>query len=325
MSKTLQKYTVDVVIPCFHEEEALPKTIPVLVNHFRTLSQTGAATFASFRLILVDDGSRDGTWGLIESLSREHPEIFGVRLTRNYGHQAAMLAGLEHADADAVLTMDADLQDDIRAIDVMLNAYENGADLALGVRSDRTSDSFFKRAFANGYYKLLARLGAKTIDNHADFRLISRRALKALLQHQEVNLFFRGLIPNIGFVTVLVPYSRQARELGTSKYTIVKMLRLAIDGITSFSIAPLRFISLLGAITFFVSLTLGVIFTLQRLFAPETVVPGWTSTVLPLLVLGGLQILTIGILGEYIGKIYLEVKRRPRFIVQQYSSDENEK
>lgn len=323
MSKSHESYSADIVVPCYHEQDALPVTAPQIIQHFRALVTSPSNGLSSFRLLLVDDGSRDETWRIIADLAASNPEVEGIKLARNYGHQAAMLSGLTKADADVVITMDADLQDDITAVDRMLAAYEAGAHLALGVRNDRTTDTAGKRTTANAYYRVLSLLGVNIIENHADFRLMSRRSLAALLEHQEVNLFLRGLIPSLGFPVTLVPYARQLREHGETKYTLRKMAGLAVDGITSFSVAPLRFIAFAGGVVFFGTMLAALHFLLERLFWPERTVPGWASTVLPLLFLGGLQILSIGVLGEYIGKIYMEVKRRPRFIIEQRTGDEN--
>lgn len=313
-------YRADIVVPCYNEQDALPETGPAMIAFFDGLIADPGNSLESYRLILVNDGSTDRTWPIIEALAATNPSVDGVCLSRNFGHQAAMLSGLSIADADVVLTMDADLQDDMGAIHAMIAAYESGAHLALGVRSDRTSDSAAKSGSANAYYRLLGLMGIRVIANHADFRLMSRRALSALLQYREVNLFLRGLIPTIGFPVTLVPYARQARTLGETKYTLRKMLRLAMDGITSFSVMPLRLISALGALVF-AGTMIATLFFLYVAFAHSSgLVPGWTSTVLPMLFLGGVQLLSIGVLGEYVGKIYLETKRRPRFIIQQTTS-----
>ena len=315
-------YRADIVVPCYNEQEALPETGPAMIAFFDGLVADPGNRLASYRLILVNDGSSDRTWPIIEALAAANTTVEGVCLSRNFGHQAAMLSGLSIADADVVITMDADLQDDMAAIAHMVAAYEAGAHLALGVRSDRTSDSAAKSGSANAYYRLLGLMGIRVIANHADFRLMSRRALSALLQYREVNLFLRGLIPTVGFPVTLVPYARQARTLGETKYTLRKMLRLAMDGITSFSVMPLRLISALGALVF-AGTMIATLFFLYVAFAHSSaIVPGWTSTVLPMLFLGGVQLLSIGVLGEYIGKIYLETKRRPRFIIQQTTSAE---
>lgn len=319
--RDVRSYSADVVVPCYHEEQALPETAPRILAFFRALVADPSNGLARFRVLLVDDGSKDATRDVIEGLASREPEIEGVMLSRNFGHQAAMLAGLSITDADVVVTMDADLQDDIEAVRAMLSAYENGAHLALGVRSDRSADSAGKQGSANAYYRLLSLMGIETIPNHADFRLMSRTALAALLQYREVNLFLRGLIPTLGFPVVLVPYKRQARELGETKYTLRKMLRLALDGITSFSVLPLRVIAALGA-AIFIGTIIAILYFLVIWATHEgSFVPGWASTVLPMLLLGGVQLLSIGVLGEYVGKIYLETKRRPRFIIQETTSE----
>ncbi len=270
----------------------------------------------SFRLILVDDGSKDTTWQLIEKLAASHP-IHAIKLSRNYGHQNAMLAGLSNSDSEVILTMDADLQDDLNAITSMLKAYQGGADLALGVRSSRGSDTAFKSNSASGYYKLMKALGVNIIEDHADFRLMSRKSLNALLAHEEVNLFLRGIIPAIGFPTSIIYYERQDREYGETKYTLRKMLGLAINGITSFSVTPLRFVTALGLSVSAVALFTALWVIIVKIFYFGHAVPGWASTVLPILFLGGIQLISLGIIGEYVGKIYLEVKRRPRFIIEK--------
>jgi len=315
-------YRADIVVPCFNEEEALPQTAPVILAFFADLVANHDNRLADFRLILVNDGSADRTWSVIQELARTNSHVEGVMLSRNFGHQAAMLAGLSLADGDVVISMDADLQDDIGAVRDMLAAYENGAHLALGVRSDRTSDTLGKQGSANAYYRLLSLMGIKTVPNHADFRLMSKSALSALKQCREVNLYLRGLIPTLGFPVALVPYRRQARTAGETKYTLRKMIRLALDGITSFSIMPLRIIAFMGGALFLGTMIATLYFTYAYLAHSADMVPGWASTVLPMLFLGGVQLLSIGVLGEYVGKIYLETKRRPRFIVQETTSDE---
>ncbi|HEY0959161.1 MAG TPA: glycosyltransferase family 2 protein [Novosphingobium sp.] len=319
--RDFRSYSADVVVPCYDEEAALPQTVPAILAFFRELVADPSNGLARFRVLLVNDGSRDATWSIVDGLAAANVEIEGVMLSRNFGHQAAMLAGLSITDADVVVTMDADLQDDIGAVRAMLAAYEGGAHLALGVRNDRTTDSAGKQGSANAYYRLLALMGIEIIQNHADFRLMSRTALDALLQYREVNLFLRGLIPTLGFPVTLVPYKRQARELGETKYTLRKMLRLAIDGITSFSVMPLRIIAMLGAMLFAGTMVATLYFLWIWFAHSAQVVPGWASTVLPMLFLGGVQLLSIGVLGEYVGKIYLETKRRPRFIIQQTTSE----
>lgn len=317
MTREVGPYRADVVVPCYNEEETLPQTAPAILAFFREAVADPANRLSGFRVLLVDDGSKDATWALIESLVAAHPEVEGVKLSRNFGHQAAMLSGLTVAQAQVVVTMDADLQDDIGAVRAMLSAYENGAHLALGVRTDRSTDSKRKKGSAGAYYRLLSLMGIDIVENHADFRLISRTALDALLEYHEVNLFLRGLIPTLGFPVVLVPFKRQARTTGETKYTLRKMVRLALDGITSFSVMPLRIIAFTGGLIFLGTMLAAFYFLAQWLFQPARVVPGWASTVLPMLFLGGMQLLSIGVLGEYVGKIYLETKRRPRFIIQE--------
>jgi glycosyltransferase involved in cell wall biosynthesis len=309
-------YRADIVIPCYNEEKALPQTIPVILATMRALVGSSENHLEDFRVIFIDDGSDDRTWPIVQEFADRERELEGLKLSRNFGHQSAMLAGLAIAGADVVITMDADLQDDIHAIDRMIAAYEGGAHLALGVRNDRSTDSSGKKGWANAYYRLLSLLGIRIVENHADFRLMSRTALDALMQYREVNLFLRGLIPTLGFSVALIPYKRQARAAGETKYTLRKMLRLALDGITSFSIMPLRVIAATGAILFAATMMTTLYFIYAYCRYSADVVPGWASVVLPMLFLGGVQLLSIGVLGEYVGKIYMETKRRPRFIVE---------
>ncbi len=309
-------YRLDVVIPCYNEDDALPNTIPRLASFLDDLINNDDIHVSRYRLILVDDGSTDKTWQLIERLSKNFP-ILGIKLSRNYGHQNAMLAGLSNTDNEVVLTIDADLQDDLNAISDMLKAYQGGADLALGVRSSRGNDTSFKRSSASIYYKLMKALGVNIIENHADFRLMSRKSLTALLAHEEVNLFLRGIIPTIGFPTSIIYYERQDREYGETKYTLRKMLSLALNGITSFSVTPLRLVTVLGLAVSAAAFIAAFWVIFVKMFFYGHAVPGWASTVLPILFLGGIQLLSLGIIGEYIGKIYLEVKRRPRFIIEK--------
>ena len=314
-------YRADIVVPCFNEEDILPVSAPLIIARFAALVADSGTRLAGFRLLLVDDGSKDATWSIIERLAMTHPEVQGISLSRNFGRQAAMLAGLSEADAEVVVTMDADLQDDLSAVTLMIAAYEAGSDLALGVQVDRSADSRYKRGAANAYYRVLALMGVNIIPNHADFRLISRCALQALMRHEEVNLFLRGLIPTLGFPVTLVPYARKARTGGESKYTLRKMLGLAIDEITSFSVVPLRVTALIGMFIFVGTAVLGAYFLWVWFAHSSDLVPGWASTILPILFLGGVQLLSIGVVGEYVGKIYLETKRRPRFIVRRTTFD----
>jgi len=316
VASSIGPYTVDVVIPCYNEEGVIPRTVVEVLDLVRSYLARPDLGLSSFRILLVDDGSKDGTWAQIAALAGDNPEVVGIKLTKNYGHQAALLAGLSHVEADACISIDADLQDDPHVMEDMLKGFEGGNDLVLGIRSSREPDSRFKRGTAVVFYKLMSFFGTTAIPNHADFRLMSNRALEALLAHKEVNLFLRGLISTIGFRTLLVPYKRKPRHAGETKYSLHKMVALAIDGVTSFSVTPLRIISVLGAMVFAFSGVIALYVLIIRIFTTQATV-GWASTLLPILMLGGLQILSIGVLGEYIGKTYLEVKRRPLFFVER--------
>ncbi len=305
------------VIPCYNEEEVLGETSKRLREKFTALIDAGKVDKSS-RVVFVDDGSRDDTWNIITRL-HESDELFrGIKLSRNRGHQNALLAGLMTVkdEADAVISMDADLQDDIEAIDQFIANFTEGCDIVYGVRNKRETDSFFKRTTALGFYKVMNALGAKVTYNHADYRLMSRRALDALEGFKEVNLFLRGMVTLVGFRTAVVYYDRSERFAGESKYPLKKMLSFAWDGITSFSVTPLKIITTLG-ITVCVLSLIGIIWCLVRWICGDTVT-GWTSMVMIVLLLGGIQLLSLGIIGEYIGKMYSETKARPRFIVEQY-------
>lgn len=309
--------TIYAVVPCYNEEEVLPQSARVLEQKWRTLMGTGLISPES-RIALVDDGSKDATWSIISSLTEEPDSIFaGIKLAGNKGHQNALLCGLmtckDHCDA--AISMDADLQDDIDVVDKFIEEYMGGCGIVYGVRNDRTSDSFAKRFTAEGYYKILELLGVNIVFNHADYRLMSRAALDALSQYRETNLFLRGIIPELGFKTAIVEYARKERLAGESKYTLKKMLRLAFDGITSFSVRPLRMLSVMGILAVLVAVIMGV-YTLVSHFTGNTV-SGWSSLMISIWFLGGLNLVALGIVGEYIGKIYGEVKNRPRFIVEQ--------
>jgi len=310
-----------IVVPCYNEEEVLQETASRLRYKLASLIESGAVSEKS-RILFVNDGSKDRTFEIIESLHKTCKLFAGLSLSRNRGHQNALLAGLLTAKnyADAVISMDADLQDDIDAVDEMIKKYKEGCDIVYGVRSKRKTDSFLKRFTAEGFYRLMNFLGANTIYNHADYRLMSKRALEALENYKEVNLFLRGIVPLIGFKTDIVYYERHERFAGESKYPLKKMLAFAFEGITSFSVKPIRFITMLG---FFITLvSVGMfVYTLVRYFQGNTEV-GWASLIISLWAIGGLTLLSIGIIGEYIGKIYLEVKGRPRFIIDKLLLDE---
>ena len=306
---------LSIVVPCFNEAEVLPETLRRLEALLKKLVADGRISQAS-SIFLVDDGSSDQTWPLIERAVDEGRPVTGVRLSRNRGHQTALIAGLEASDGDAVVSIDADLQDDVAAIEQMLERFEQGADIVYGVRRNRDGDSLFKRNSAMGFYRLLRLLGVETVSNHADFRLMSRRAVDALGEYQEVNLYLRGMIPLLGFRTDTVLYDRQERFAGESKYPLRRMIGLAANAVTSFSIMPLRVISVLGFLVSLATLLLAI-WILVGALTHAQLVPGWASTVLPIYFLGGVQLIGIGIIGEYVGKLYLEAKRRPRYFIDR--------
>lgn len=304
-----------IVIPCYNEEPVLPETHRQLTTLLDELIAEQRIT-ADSRVYFVDDGSRDATWSQIEGFSKFDPRFGGIKLSRNCGHQRALLAGLMTAEGDVLVSLDADLQDDPRAIKGMLAAHAAGNDIVFGVRNSRDTDTVFKRLTAQGFYRLMITMGVEVIFDHADYRLMSRRAIENLRNYEEVNLFLRGIIPQIGFKTAKVHYARSERFAGESKYPLRKMLAFAADGITSFSVVPLRFISGLGLATCLLSLTMAAWVIFGALFAGQ-VVPGWASTVVPMYFLGGIQLLSIGVLGEYVAKAYLETKRRPRYFIDK--------
>ncbi|MBQ9471561.1 MAG: glycosyltransferase family 2 protein [Ruminococcus sp.] len=309
-----------IAVPCYNEEEVLPDSAAKLRAKLRSMMSDGLISDDS-RIVFIDDGSADATWRLITELHESDSIYSGIKLSRNRGHQNALMCGLMTLkdEADAVISIDADLQDDIGVFDEMVRKYEDGCDVVYGVRSKRKTDTFFKRFTAEGYYKVLDRMGAKVIFNHADFRLMSRRALQAFAEFHETNLFLRGLVPMVGYKSDIVTYERSERLAGESKYPLKKMLALAWEGITSLSTKPIKMITRLGIIMLVISLIM-LIYTLIRYFMGATNT-GWASLMVSIWAIGGLQMLAIGIIGEYIGKIYLESKHRPRFIVEEYLKD----
>lgn len=306
---------LNLVVPCYNEEAVLPETASRLLALLDDLQQRGVAT-ASSGITFVDDGSRDRTWQLIEELHTRDARVHGLKLASNRGHQNALLAGLLSADGEAVISLDADLQDDINAIPKMIDAHLAGAQIVYGVRARRDTDSAFKRRSARAYYALLRKCGINVVPDHADFRLMSRAALDALQGFREVNLFLRGIVPLLGFRTAVVHYDRLSRFAGTSKYPLLKMVELAMEGIFSFSTMPLRWITVLGALFSVVSVVLGL-WALVTKLATQQALPGWASTVVPMYLLGGLQLLALGIIGGYLSRIYTETKQRPRFIIEK--------
>ena len=309
-----------VVIPCYNEQEVLRETAKRLRDKFSALIDAGKISVQS-RIVFVNDGSKDSTWQIIRDLHAADKIFSGINLSRNRGHQNALLAGLMTVKdcADMVISMDADLQDDINALDEMIDKFNDGFDIVYGVRSKRETDTFFKRFTAESFYKLIKFLGGDIINNHADYRLMSKRALDGLAEFGEVNLFLRGLVPMIGYPSAVVYYERAERFAGESKYPLKKMLFFALQGITSLTVKPIRLIMILGFAMCSISL-LVILWTLYEYFFGDTV-RGWTSMLASLWFIGGLILLSIGVVGEYVGKIYLETKRRPRFIVSEFLND----
>ena len=303
------------VIPCYNEEAVLHETAKQLLEKMNSMFERGMISRES-KIMFVNDGSKDKTWEIIEELHASNPIYSGVKLSRNKGHQNALLAGLMTAKekADMTISLDADLQDDVDVIDQMVEKYYQGNDVVYGVRSARKTDTFFKKFTAQGFYKLMQAMGVEIVYNHADYRLMSKRAMEGLSQFKEVNLFLRGIVPLIGYKSDVVTYERHERFAGESKYPLKKMLAFATDGITSFSIKPIRLITTCGILIFAISLVMLLYFLIVH-FMGRTVA-GWTSMIVSIWAIGGLQLLAIGIVGEYIGKIYLETKDRPKYIIE---------
>lgn len=313
--------TLYVVVPCYNEEDVLTETAKQLLAKIENLSVSGKISPDS-RIVFVDDGSDDRTWELISMLHSENSFFRGIKLSRNRGHQNALLAGLftVSSECDAVISLDADLQDDVNAIDEMIDKFNEGCDVVYGVRDSRETDTFFKKFTAEGFYKIIKCMGADIVFNHADYRLMSRRAIEGLLEFKEVNMFIRGIVPMIGYPSDKVYYKRRERFAGKSKYPLRKMIAFAWEGITSLSTKPIKLITILGLIIFIVSIIM-LVYSLVRYFTGATET-GWSSTFVSIWALGGLQLLAIGIIGEYIGKVYLESKERPKFIIEEYLNDE---
>jgi glycosyltransferase involved in cell wall biosynthesis len=311
----MNRPVVAIVVPCYNEQEVLDETMRRLATLLQSLAASGKIAVDS-RAWLVDDGSRDRTWALIaQAAAMPGSRICGIRLSHNRGHQIALLAGLMAAKGDVLVSIDADLQDDLEVIVKMIDAFAAGHDVVYGVRATRPSDTAFKRLSAIAYYRLLNRLGAEVVFNHADFRLLSRRAVEALRTYPESNVFLRGLIPQMGFPSTTVAYERQERLAGESKYTLRKMLSLGLQGVLSFSAVPLHAITTLGLLVSMISLGMGLWALGVRLFSSQTV-PGWASIVIPLFLVSGVQLLSLGIIGEYVAKIFVETKRRPLYFIE---------
>jgi glycosyltransferase involved in cell wall biosynthesis len=308
---------VYIVIPCYNEEAVLEETCRQLLGVFDSMKQQTLINDQS-RIVFVDDGSRDKTWQMIAGLSEQHAEVSGIKLAKNAGHQNALFAGLMTVkdECDCAISIDADLQDDIHVIPEFIRKFQDGNDVVYGVRSKRDTDTFFKRNTALAFYKLMRLMGVNMVYNHADYRLMSARALAALAEFPEVNLFLRGMVPLIGYQTAEVTYERNERFAGESKYPLKKMLSFAFDGITSFSVTPIRMITAVGAIVSFLAVLAAVYVLVSKFFGSTS--SGWSSLMVSIWFLGGVQLLSVGLIGEYIGKIYKEVKRRPRFIIEKY-------
>ena len=316
--------TVYFVIPCYNEEEVLGETVKRLTAKLKTMQANNLADEQS-RMLLVDDGSKDKTWQLISGFHDQNPYVEGIKLAHNRGHQKALLAGLETAASrcDCAISLDADLQDDIEVLDEFVEKFLAGCDVVYGVRKERKTDTFFKKTTAEGFYKVMHKMGVELVFNHADYRLMSRRALEALQEYKEVNLFLRGIVPLIGFRSDYVYYDRHERFAGESKYPLKKMIAFALDGITSFSVKPLKLISNLGILISVLSI-FGLLYALISYFSGQAV-SGWTAIVGSIWLLGGLQMLCIGVVGGYVGKIYTESKHRPRYQIETYLHDDGSK
>ncbi|MBQ9552524.1 MAG: glycosyltransferase family 2 protein [Clostridia bacterium] len=312
-----------IVIPCYNEEKVLPITAPMFKEKIEALQSAGKIA-AESRVLFVNDGSKDSTWEIIQALSSENAIYEGISLSRNRGHQNALLAGLMEAKelCDITISIDCDGQDDINAMDQMVDEYLNGAEIVYGVRNKRDTDTFFKRFTAQSYYKLLNKMGGEIIYNHADYRLVSSRVLKEFANFEEVNIFLRGMFPMVGFKSTCVYYERHERLAGESHYPMTKMLALAFDGITSLSIKPIRFITGMGVFFALLSLVF-IVYALASFFTGNTV-PGWSSNLIIVCLIGGIQLISLGVIGEYIGKIYLETKHRPKYIIGERTYEVNQ-
>lgn len=321
MSNNLPMLTI--VVPCYNEELVLEKTTQELTRVLDKLVVKNKISSKSM-IFYVDDGSKDSTWEIIEKLTGINSYVQGLKLSRNFGHQGALIAGLETARdfSDCVISIDADLQDDVDAIEMFIDKFNEGYEIVYGVRDKRDTDTFFKRNTALFYYKLMGKLGVNLVPNHADYRLLSKRALDEFVKYQEENIFIRGIIPLLGFKSAKVYYDRKERFAGESKYPLKKMLAFAFDGITSFSIAPVRFVTFLGFVLVFVGIVIAIYTLCAKIFSYT--ISGWTSLMLSVWLVGGVQLLAIGIIGEYIGKIFKETKRRPRYTIEKNTYKENQ-
>lgn len=310
------KKTLAIVVPCYNEEDMIPITVTKLSEVISSMANEGVIASNSY-MLLVNDGSKDQTWPLIKKYCNETKYVCGVNLAGNVGHQNALMAGLSVAKehSDVTISIDADLQDDVNVMKLMVLSYIDGCDIVYGVRDNRDSDTFFKRVTAQGFYKVMKALGVKTVYNHADYRLMSKRAIEYLCEFKERNLFLRGLVPLLGFKSSSVYYRRNERVAGETKYPLRKMLHLAIDGITSFSVIPVRFVLVLGLL--FILVAFGILIYVAISYTSNNVVPGWSSLMLSIWFCSGCVLMCLGIIGEYIGKIYIETKGRPRYCIEE--------
>lgn len=311
-----------IVVPCYNESEAFSFCLNELNDIIDELIEHKNISKESY-ILFIDDGSKDNTWQQISKAAQSSDYVRGIKLSRNRGHQTALMAGLSSVDTDICISIDADLQDDTKCIPLMINKFKEGCDIVYGVRNNRSTDSFFKRSTANAFYRLMSLMGVNQVENHADYRLLSRRALKGLLSFKEQNLYIRGMIPLIGYKSDFVYYSRDERIAGESKYPLKKMLGLAIEGITSLTVTPLRLISVLGFITCILSLVITIYVLIEKLRG--SVVEGWTSVMLSIFFIGGVQLLSLGVIGEYIGKMYMETKERPKFFIEKIAGKKDGK
>lgn len=315
---------LSIIVPCYNEELILNQTAKKLVEVLSNLIKNNKISKESF-ILFVDDGSEDKTWDIVEMLSKQYNCIKGIKLSSNRGHQTALIAGLEYVvdKCNCAITIDADLQQDPQAINLMVEKFKEGYEIVYGIKQNRAGESAFKKFFSEWFYRLMKLFGTNVVFNHADYRLLSRRAIEFLLHYKERNLFVRGIIPQIGLRSTNVYYTQFERPAGYSKYTLKKMINLAWDGITSFSIVPLRFISFTGFAIFVFSLLISLYVLAVKLFT-NNALPGWTSTVLPIYFIGGIQLLSLGVIGEYIGKIYIETKQRPRYLIEKETDEISE-
>lgn len=320
MSKRENIPSLAIVVPCYNESESFESCLAELSKIINNLVEQEKIKPESY-ILFIDDGSKDDTWFQIENASHTNALVRGIKLSRNKGHQIALLAGLSVVDTDIIISIDADLQDDTNCIYKMVDKYMQGYEIVYGVRNDRSTDTKFKRGTAHLFYSLMTKLGVEQTENHADYRLLSARALNSLKQYKEQNVYLRGMIPLIGFKSDKVFYTRSERIAGESKYPFKKMLALALEGITSLTVTPLRLISIIGFITCIISALVGVYVLIDKLFG--NTVDGWTSLMIAIFFLGGIQMLSLGIIGEYVGKIYIESKNRPKFFIEKICGGKN--